>query len=290
MQQARRETQALIDPFVVAPQAPLWKSLPIFALMLPVTVLGTVAAVVVCVTLIPLLLWVKGGLRDRLAKIITGALIAAARVRMTVIDHNIGPTHHAKLYVAPHVFMFEAIMKFRVVGYIRPLAAAFVQNLPIFNLVVAAADPIYVGRSKGRKGESVVTLLRESLETTDYRHSIFPEGTFTNGESIIRFKSGAFAAGHPVTPMVFHYPDYVPFWNRTESSLFGQMYRLLSRVQTRVVVEILPTYFPTPEELAKPRVYAENVRRLIAEVAQRPLSNQSLEDSPNFLKDKKNGH
>ncbi|MEL6349548.1 MAG: 1-acyl-sn-glycerol-3-phosphate acyltransferase [Myxococcota bacterium] len=287
MPQTQHITLPQNDPFAVAPQAPLWWSLPIFLLMLPVTLIGVFLAVIACITLVPLFPFLAGKLRDALAKVVTGTLIAAVRVRMRVIDHNPDPSHHAKLFVAPHIFMFEAIMMFRIVGHIRPLAAAFVKTIPVFNRVIAAVDPIYVGRSKGG---NVVKRLRESLETTDYRHAIFPEGTFTNGDTIIRFKSGAFAAGHPITPVIFRYPDYVPFWNRTESSLFMQIYRLLSRVQTPVTAEILPTYFPSAAEIADPSLYAENVRQLISAATGRALSECSLEDSPNYKKDRKNGH
>jgi lysophosphatidylcholine acyltransferase/lyso-PAF acetyltransferase len=35
---------------------------------------------------------------------------------------------------------------------------------------------------------------------------LFPEGTTTNGRSLISFKLGAFAPGFPIQPVVIRYP------------------------------------------------------------------------------------
>ncbi len=174
----------------------------------------------------------------------------------------------------------------RVVGHIRPMTAEFTKHLPIFGRFVDAADPIYVKRSSSPQKVSVVDLLRESIASTPYRHLVFPEGTFTNGNSIITFKSEAFVVGSPVTPIVFSYANYTPFWNRDESTFPIQIYRLVSRFFTPVTLEFLPTYHPSPAELEDPKLYAANVRRAISRHSGRPLSPQSLRDSPNYQRDK----
>ena len=171
-------------------------------------------------------------------------------------------------------------------GHFRIITAEFSRTVPIFKFFVEALDPIYVIRDKSKKNTtSALELLKRSIAETEYRHMIFPEGTYTNGQSVIRFKSGAFVLGIPVTPIIFHYPKYVPFWNRQESTVFIQFYRLMSQVYTPINIEILPTYHPSPEELSDPKLYASNVRILMAKAANRPLSDKSLQDSPNYKSD-----
>jgi len=273
--------------FDVAPTRSLWLAIPLFVILLPFTLLAFIGLATVSLVIIPMYRNRSLAARDRLSRVILFFLLATARFRITVNDHNASRSDHSQLYVAPHICMLEAMMLISVVGHIRPMTAEFTKHLPVFGKFVDASDPIYVKREKGKKARSVVDLLRESIETTDYRHLVFPEGTFTNGKSLIQFKSGAFVVGSPVTPIVFRYPSYTPFWNRDESTFPMQIFRLISRLFTPVVLDFLPTYHPTQEELEDPKLYAENVRKLIAYHSRLPLSEQSLVDSPNYQRDRK---
>lgn len=280
-------TQHEIDPFSVAPVRPAWRSLPVFLLSLPVTAVSILGAVAAVLLLLPGYRSATPEDRDRRARVVAGWLAASARMRTTVIDHNPSPDDHADLFVAPHVSMMEAPLLMSVLGHFRVLTASFTRTLPIIGPLIDATDPLYVERGEKAGKASAAEQLRDSVLRSGCRHLIFPEGTFTNGEAIIRFRSGAFIAGAPVTPVVFSYPGYVPFWNRRESSFFAQIYRMLSQVWTPVTVEILPTVHPTDAEKADPARYAERVRRLLARHAGRPLSTKDLTDSPNFQKDRR---
>ena len=130
-------------------------------------------------------------------------------------------------------------------------------------------------------------VLRELLSTTCEPLSLFPEGPFSHATALPKFKSGAFVLGKPVTPIVFKYTAYVPFWNRNESSFATQLFRLLARVSTPVEVIVLPTWHPTAIEQEDPRQYAENVRRLMAQHLDLPLSEKGKLDSPNFKRDQR---
>ena len=275
------------DAFLVEPAAPLWKSIPIFLLMLPVTTFCLLMTLALASVIIPMYRRQTVQRRDKLSRIVMYWLMATARFRINVVDHNKDETEHAQLYVSPHICMLEAMMMIHSIGHIRPMTAEFTRNIPVFGTFVHASDPIYVKRGKQKNKVSVVDQLRESVDTTEYRHLVFPEGTFTNGKTLIKFKSGAFAVGRAVTPMLFRYPQYTPFWNRDESSFFVQIFRIVSRFSTAVTIEYLPTYTPSQEELEDPKLYAKNVRELIAYHAKKPLSKQSLVDSPNFNRDKK---
>ena len=274
------------DAFSVDPVAPIWISVPIFIIMAPLTIFCLIVTLILGSIIIPLYRKQSIERRDKLSRFIMFWLMSTARFRITVIDHNKDESKHAQMYVAPHICMLEAMMMIYSIGHIRPMTAEFTRNIPVFGSFVHASDPIYVKRGKQKNKISVVDQLRESVDTTVYRHLIFPEGTFTNGKSLIQFKSGAFAVGRPVTPMLFRYPQYTPFWNREESSFFVQIYRIVSRFFTPVTIEYLPTYTPTDEEVKNPKLYAENIRKLISYYSKKPLSSQSLIDSPNYKIDK----
>jgi 1-acyl-sn-glycerol-3-phosphate acyltransferase len=216
--------------------------------------------------------------------IISFWMLATARFRLRVTDHNPSPADHSRLYIAPHVCMLESIILIRVVGHIRTIASEFTRTLPLFGKVVEASDPIFVKRA--RAGEpNVVELMAESLDTTASRHSVFPEGTFSNGRSLLRFKNGGFMLGRPITPVIFRYPSYVPFWSRDESTFLVQIYRMVSRLYTPIDVIIFPTWHPTEAEADNPKLFADNVRRFMAWHLGVPLSKQSQRNSPNFRRD-----
>ena len=224
--------------------------------------------------------------KDKASSFLSWLFMVGTRINVRTKDRNLNKKDHSQLYVSPHICMAEVNLLMLSLGHFRILTAEFTKNIPVFNIPIRCLDPIYVVRGKNKqKGASAFNLLKQSIEETNYRHIIFPEGTYTNGKSIIRFKTGAFALAVPVTPVVFHYPKYIPFWNRQESSIFIQFYRLMSQIYTPINIEILPTYHPSKEERADPKLYASNVRILIAKHADRPLSNKTLEDSPNYQLD-----
>lgn len=279
-------TPTNISPFDVAPQRPLWLSIPIFVVMLPLSLLCLSVVILLCLLLLPTYKQTTPKRRDRRAAWITYWMLATVRFRIRVTDHNASSAVHSRLYVASHVSMMESIMLFNVVGHLRTIAAEFTRDHPVIGVLARIIDPIFVPRRR-QGGPSVVDRMRESLDTTDERLSIFPEGTFSNATALLKFKTGAFVLGKPVTPIVFKYTAYVPFWNRNESSFATQLFRLLARVSTPVEVIVLPTWHPTAIEQENPRQYAENVRRLMAQHLDLPLSEKGKLDSPNFKIDQR---
>lgn len=275
-----------IDPFYVTPFPVSLKNTLLFLLLLPFSLpflfLGTFGGLIVTSFYRKLSLPNK----DRATKVLSWLFMMGTRIKMQIKDHNPSTEAHSKLYVSPHICMAEVNLMMIPLGHIRIITAEFSKTVPVFKYFVEALDPIYVVRGKNKKNApSAFEALKQSITETEYRHMIFPEGTYTNGETLIQFKSGAFALGVPVTPVIFHYPKYIPFWNRQESNILIQFYRLMAQVYTPINIEILPTYYPSTEELEQPKIYAQNVREIIAAAAKRPLSNKSLQDSPNFKLD-----
>jgi 1-acyl-sn-glycerol-3-phosphate acyltransferase len=269
------------DPFCVASQAPLWRSIPILIFTFPITLLSLLGLGCVSIVFIATYRHLSGVIKDRMAKLITWFILLCGRLKTTVIDHSDG--EHAQLFVSNHICMLEGMMILNALGHIRFIAAEFSKNIPMFGILLRQGDPIWVQRNQGKS--NTVQRFTESLEKTVYRHLVFPEGTYNNGSTLLKFKSGAFVVKKPITPVLFSYPGYVPFWNREESSFFVQIYRLISRLYTPVVLEILPVYQPNDEELADPKLYAENVRKYMSYYLEKKLSIYDINDSPNYKKD-----
>lgn len=104
---------------------------------------------------------------------------------------------------------------------------------------------------------------------------IAPEGTAMNGTAILPFKLGAFTPGQPVQPIQIKLgrqyemyksqmsiadisnqktPNFILFW----IYLFSYLH---------IPCEIIyhPTYFPSPQEIKNPKLFAQNVRNLCSQ-------------------------
>lgn len=95
--------------------------------------------------------------------------------------------------------------------------------------------------------------------------AIFPEGTTTNGNHLLKFRTGAFVAGMPIAPVLIKYSsDYFSLTYETVRT--GKyIYGLLSQLRNHVWYYRLPLYYPTEEEKKNPSLYARNVHRLMLE-------------------------
>ena len=99
---------------------------------------------------------------------------------------------------------------------------------------------------------------------------LFPEGTTSNGSCLLRFKTGVFAGGMPVHPVVVKY-DGRRFSPAFESILFPvHTLRMLAEPANHLRVEYLPRYFPTPEERADRSLYAKAAQRIFCEAMNLP--------------------
>ena len=72
---------------------------------------------------------------------------------------------------------------------------------------IRALQPIFVSRNdKNSRSKALAEIRRRALSKGEWSHVVvFPEGTTTNGECVIHFKSGAFQPGLPVQPMLIKY-------------------------------------------------------------------------------------
>ncbi|XP_037495302.1 lysophospholipid acyltransferase LPEAT1 isoform X2 [Jatropha curcas] len=150
------------------------------------------------------------------------------------------------------------------------VAKRSVAKLPLIGLISKCLGCVFVQReSKSSDFKGVAGVVTERVrEAHENKNApimmLFPEGTTTNGDFLLPFKTGAFLAGAPVLPVILRYPyqRFSPAWD----SISGVRHVIFLLCQFVNFMEVtrLPVYYPSQEEKDDPKVYANNVRRLMA--------------------------
>lgn len=95
------------------------------------------------------------------------------------------------------------------------------------------------------------------------------------------FKPGAFVPGKPVQPILVRYPNDVDTvtwtWNQQHGAK-SVLWLTLSQPFSRASLEFLPVYNPSPEEIADPKLYASNVRDVMAKALSVPTCDLTFEE------------
>mmetsp|Transcript_25008 Transcript_25008/g.47023 ORF Transcript_25008/g.47023 Transcript_25008/m.47023 type:complete len:398 (-) Transcript_25008:6-1199(-) len=113
---------------------------------------------------------------------------------------------------------------------------------------------------------------------------IFPEGTTHNPKALIHFKNGPFLPGKPVQPITvkFPYRHCDLSWVTGGVSQPQLLYRMMCQFYNNLEVEYLPVYTPSEEErggdFASAKLFAHNVRAIMAEAMEVPTTEHSYED------------
>lgn len=148
------------------------------------------------------------------------------------------------------------------------VAKTHVYNLPGVGRVGAAQHAFYIDRLHGSRF-SVAGKIAERQKMVLKADgalppvAIFPEGTTTNGDHLLKFRTGAFLAGAPVVPVLIRYA-YDWFSPSYESIKTGKYISgVLSQFANYVRYHRLPVYYPSAAEKADASLYAKNVYELM---------------------------
>ncbi|KAG2324508.1 hypothetical protein Bca4012_039021 [Brassica carinata] len=164
------------------------------------------------------------------------------------------------------------------------VAKRSVGKLPLVGLISKCLGCVYVQReAKSPDFKGVSGTVNERVREAHRNKSaptimLFPEGTTTNGDYLLQFKTGAFLAGTPVLPVILKYP-YERFsvaWDTISGA--RHIIFLLCQFVNHLEVIRLPVYYPSQEEKDNPKLYASNVRRLMATEGNLILSDLGLGD------------
>lgn len=219
-----------------------------------------------------LIMWINETLRlmrwrcqpqlDKLAVVLFQRLFCiGVRAVATVIDRRRRGEPHADIYCANHVSFLDGFVLY------GPLRWAFValsanRSRPIVGYFMTLAGCFFVDREGGAGGAAaMIDWLRDGANREPA--CIFPEGVQSAGKHILHFRSSAFRAGRPVTPVVLRYPPYAAT-PRESVTLIRSLLTLLAHLWTPVMIELLPTHRPNDDELASPELFASNVADTIA--------------------------
>ncbi|PON40457.1 Phospholipid/glycerol acyltransferase [Parasponia andersonii] len=150
------------------------------------------------------------------------------------------------------------------------VAKRSVAKLPLVGLISKCLGCVFVQReskSSDFKGVAAVVterVLKARQDASAPLMMLFPEGTTTNGDFLLPFKTGAFLAKVPVLPVILRYPcqRFSPAWD----SISGVRHVILLLCQFVNYLEVtqLPIYFPNQQEKDDPKLFADNVRRFMA--------------------------
>ncbi|XP_075648692.1 lysophospholipid acyltransferase LPEAT1 isoform X1 [Castanea sativa] len=150
------------------------------------------------------------------------------------------------------------------------VAKRSVGKLPLVGLISKCLGCVYVQREskssdfKGVSGVVTERVIEAYQNKSAPMMMLFPEGTTTNGDYLLPFKTGAFLSKVPVRPVILRYPyrRFSPAWDSI-SGVRHVIYLLCQFVNHLEVVR-LPIYCPSQQEKDDPKLYASNVRRLMA--------------------------
>nr|AZM65198.1 lysophospholipid acyltransferase 7 [Vitellaria paradoxa] len=169
------------------------------------------------------------------------------------------------------------------------VAKRSVAKLPLVGLISKCLGCVYVQReSKSSDFKGVSGVVNERVREA-YQNKfapmmmLFPEGTTTNGDFLLPFKTGAFLSKAPVLPVILRYPyeRFSPAWE----SISGVRHVLFLLCQFVNYLEVvwLPVYYPSQQEKDDPKLYADNVRRLMAREGNLILTDVGLAEKRIYL-------
>uniref|UniRef100_A0A3P9IJ17 Lysophosphatidylcholine acyltransferase 4 n=1 Tax=Oryzias latipes TaxID=8090 RepID=A0A3P9IJ17_ORYLA len=154
-------------------------------------------------------------------------------------------------------------------------------SLPVIGALLEFNQSVLVSRKDPESRKKAVAQLIQRLTSDGYwpQMLMFPEGTTTNGRSLIKFKPGAFLAGVPVQPVLLHYPNRLDTvrWTYKGTTWMEAIWLTTSQLYTNMTVEFLPVYKPSEEEKKDPNLYADNVQKLMARALGVPATDYVME-------------
>lgn len=195
------------------------------------------------------------------------------------------------LVVAPHSTFFDGMASF-VSGGTYMVSRLENKAIPLLGKNIECAQALFVSREDPlSRQKTVAEIIRRSASSDPWPHLlIFPEGSTSNRQALMTFKPGAFYPGKPVQPVVMRYgnkTDTVTWtWNQSHGALMV-LFLTLSQPWTNAELEYLPVYYPSDAEIADPKLYAGNVRTVMASALGVPVSDMTFEEVKSLYGKKK---
>ncbi|KAH3778267.1 lysophosphatidylcholine acyltransferase 2-like isoform X2 [Dreissena polymorpha] len=186
------------------------------------------------------------------------------------------------LVVAPHSSIFDPLVLFYCSCVPSAISKAENSKLPIVSALLAFTQPVLVQREDPNSRQNTIAeIQRRAKECGKWPQIIiFPEGTCTNRSCLISYKLGAFHPGVPVQPVCLRYPNKLDTvtWTWEGPGALAVLWLTLCQFNTSLEIEFLPVYRPSAEEIADPKLFAHNVREVMARALDVPVTDHTFDD------------
>ena len=191
------------------------------------------------------------------------------------------PEEAPLLVAAPHSTLIDWLL-FPVTRS-SVVAKQEISRWPLVGVLGRLLQTVWVDRdSRQAKTVTLEEIKRRCLEPGWPQLLVFPEGTNTNGQALVLFRSGAFSPSKPVQPVSIKTPNMVDTvtWTWVQRhTLSSLIFFTLISPFTIMDVEFLPVIQPTEDEIEDARVYAKKVRKVLGEHLNLPCSEMSYRDA-----------
>jgi len=130
------------------------------------------------------------------------------------------------------------------------------------------SQPVLVHRSDTNSRQNTIKQISERAEGEGWQQVlIFPEGTCTNRQCLITFRLGAFHPCVPVQPVIIRYDNNIDTitWTWEGIGAVRSIVYSLCQFYCKCSIEYLDPYVPSEEEKKNPILFANNVRRVMAD-------------------------
>ncbi|KAH9509533.1 Lysophosphatidylcholine acyltransferase 2 [Bulinus truncatus] len=185
------------------------------------------------------------------------------------------------LLLAPHSSFLDALPTV-CLGLTSVVAKSSTQDIMLFGTLTEFSQPVLVKREDPNSRINTIKEIQRRAQSGGQwpQIIIFPEGTCTNRTCLISFKQGAFYPGVPVQPVCVRYPNRLDTvtWTWEGPGAFTQLWLTLCQFYTRIEIEYLPVYSPSEEEKKDPKLFANNVREVMARCLQCPITDHTYDD------------
>ncbi|CAG9794064.1 unnamed protein product [Diatraea saccharalis] len=152
----------------------------------------------------------------------------------------------------------------------------------MFSELINYTQPVYVWRDDPNSRQNTIKeIIERATSKEDWPQVlIFPEGTCTNRSCLITFKPGGFYPGVPVQPVTIRYPNArdTVTWTWEGPGALKLLWLTLTQVHSSCEIEFLPVYYPSEEEKRDPKLYARNVRDVMAKALGVPVLDYTYDD------------
>jgi 1-acyl-sn-glycerol-3-phosphate acyltransferase len=188
-------------------------------------------------------------------------------------DNDIAQT---PLLLANHICYLDGPILATCFKSPKIVAMAGTRKIPGVGKLMKEMDTVFVDRSDGDSRHATMEAIKTHCSEWCLGQRpmlIFPEGTTTNGESILEFKKGAFVPGVPVRPVLLVYTGQ---WDPActtyrvkedgfkENSDVDWAMQFLGHFVHSLKIRVLPPYVPSEAERADPSFYAQNCQSYMA--------------------------